>query len=89
MSIVFVNFDFYLKVSLKNIKQVIHEEDVFDVIHKYHNIMDNPFIFKNNLPSDKATWDKYICLTFFLQVFSISVRSDSDSDHQRASLLWL
>ena len=37
-------------------------------------------MFKNNLPSGKATWD--ICLPYFLQVFSKSVRSDSDSEHR-------
>ena len=41
-------------------------------------------MFKSNLPSDKPTWD--ICLPF-LQVFPINVRSDSDSEHQRTSLL--
>ena len=30
-----------LKVQLKNIKQVIPKEDMFDVIHKYHNIINN------------------------------------------------
>ena len=42
-------------------------------------------MFKNKLPSGKATWD--ICLTF-LQVFSINIISDSDSEHHRASLLY-
>ena len=42
-------------------------------------------MFKNNLPLGKATWDN--CLSF-LQVFFISVKSDSDSEHHRASLLY-
>ena len=37
----FVTFQFCFKVPLKNIKKVIPEEDVFEVIHKYHNIMNN------------------------------------------------
>ena len=42
-------------------------------------------MFKNNLPSGKAIWD--ICLTF-LQVFSVSIRFDSDLEHHQDSLLY-
>ena len=43
-------------------------------------------MFKNNLPSGKSTWNIYLPL---VQVFSVSVRSNSDSEHQRTFLLWL
>ena len=84
LSIVFVTFHFYLKVPLKNIKRVIPEEDVFDVIQKYHNIM-------NNHSCSKTTYQVRLrlhvhgifVLPYFLQVFSISAsRSDSDSERR-------
>ena len=86
----FITFHFYLKVPLKNIKRVISEEDVFDMIdkyhHKYHNIM-------NNHSCSKATYHQIslhgIFVYLFCKFFSINVRSDSDSEHQRTSWLWL
>ena len=38
----------FFNVPLKNIKQVIPEEDVFDVVHKYHNM--------NNHSCSKTTY---------------------------------
>ena len=66
-------FHFYFKVPLKNIKRVIPEEDVFDVIHKYHNIMNNQSCSKTTYHQvNKSTlWGIFVYL--FLQVFSISV----------------
>ena len=66
LSIVFVTFHFYLKVPLKNIKRVIPEEDVFEVIHKYHNIMNNHSRSKTTYHQVKlttCTWE--ICFTLF------------------------
>ena len=40
-TIAYVTFHFYFKVPLKKIKKVIPEEDLFDVNHKYRNIMNN------------------------------------------------
>ena len=65
LSIVFVTFHVCLKVPLKNIKQVIPEEDVFDVIHKYRNIM-------NNHSSSKTIYHQvrlYLFTLFFASVF--------------------
>ena len=72
-------FHFYFKAPLKNVKRVIPEEDVFDVIHKYHNIMNNQSCSKTTYYQvNKSTlWGIFVYL--FLKVFSISFRSDSDS----------
>ena len=89
-SIVFVTFVFYLKVPLKNIKRVIPEEYVFDVIHKYHNIMDNHSCSKTTYYQVRLHVHGIFVLPYFLQVFYISAsRSDSDSEPQQASLQWL
>ena len=73
-----LHFISIFKVTLKNIKWVIPEEDVFDVIHEYHNM--------NNHSRSKTTYHHVrlhgiFGLPYFLQVFSISAsRSDSDSE---------
>ena len=86
----FNTFHFYLKVPLKNIKRVIPEEDVFDMIHKYHHKYHNII---NDHSSSKETYHQIslhgIFVYLFCKFFSINVRSDSDSEHQRTSWLWL
>ena len=89
LSIVFVTFHFYLKVPLKNIKREMLEKDVFDIIHKYHNIMNNHSCSKTTYHQVRLHVHGICVLPFFLQVFSISAsRSDSDSEPQQTSLLW-
>ena len=69
---VFLTIHIYFKRPLKNNKEII-PEDVFDVILKCHNIM-------NNHSCSKTTYHQLrLPLLPFLQEFSVSVRSDSDS----------
>ena len=59
-------------MPLQNIKQIIPEEDLFDVIHKCHNIM-------NKHSCSKTTYHQLRLPLPFLPEFYVSVRYDSDS----------
>lgn len=70
-TIVFVIFNFYFKVPIKNITIVILKEDLFELIHKYHNIINNHSRLKTIYHQVKGYIMQYICLAYFLQEFCI------------------
>lgn len=57
-NIVFVIFNFYFKVPIKNITIVILKEDLFESIHKYHNIINNHSCLKTIYHS---CWFQFNC----------------------------